>query len=64
MYSVHVHVYNMMNDWATHTVPVKKKLKYLVTGSLVIRSRFAPGSVAVRSGFGRGSVAVRSGFGR
>ena len=54
----------MMNDWATHTVPVKKKLKYLVTGSLVIRSRFAPGSVAVRSGFGRGSVAVRSGFGR
>ena len=38
------------------TVPVTKKLKYLVTGSLPVRSRFGRGSVAVRSGFGRGSV--------
>ena len=41
---------NIREPLHTHacTVPVKKKLKYLVTGSLVVRSRVGRGSVGER----------------
>ena len=62
---IHVYMYMYMHTFCVcihvhvcicvHTVPVKKKLKYIVPGDW-----FARDSLAVRSRFGRGSVGVRS----
>ena len=45
---MHVRTYTNVRS----TVPVKKKLKYLVTGSFVVRPGFGRGSVGERGIYG------------